>query len=91
MKLQGAWDKRKTKQDTEERSSQEEGHAIYVVIQNALSDRMEGEEWRKAAIQLGGCIKTLCGMLGAVDCDVDVENYPRVMYEAERETEPKPD
>jgi hypothetical protein len=29
-------------------------------------------------------------MLDALDCDVDVENYPRVMYEAGRETEPKP-
>jgi len=32
MKLQGAWDKRNTKQDTEERSLQEAGHAVYVAI-----------------------------------------------------------
>jgi len=31
----------------------------------------------------------LCGMLNALDCDEDVENYPRVMYETERETEPE--
>ena len=30
-------------------------------------------------------------MLDALHCDVDVENYPRVMYETEREKEPKPE
>ena len=52
---------------------------------------MEGEEWKAAAREIGGCIKALCGMLDALECDVDVENYPRVMYGAEREAEPEPD
>ena len=30
-------------------------------------------------------------MMDALDCDVDVANYPRVMYEAEREKELEPD
>jgi hypothetical protein len=32
-----------------ERSLQEAGQAIYVAIQNELSDRMKGEEWKKSA------------------------------------------
>jgi len=44
---------------------------------------------KKIAKQFGGCIKALCGMLDALECDVGVENYPRVMYAAGRETELK--
>jgi hypothetical protein len=49
---------------------------------------MEGEEWKTTAKQFGGYIKSPCGMLDALDYVVDVGNYPRVMYETERETEP---
>ena len=59
-----------------------------MAIQNALSDKMEGEEWKTTAKQFGGYIKSPCGMLDALDYVVDVGNYPRVMYETERETEP---
>jgi hypothetical protein len=53
MKLHGTWDKRKTKQDTEERSLQETGQALYIAIHNVLSDRMEQIEWKEAAKQFG--------------------------------------
>jgi hypothetical protein len=90
MKLQGNRDRRRTKQDTEERSLKEAGQAVYMAIQNALSDRMAETEWKEAAKQFGTYTQTLCRMLDALECDVDVANYPRVMYEAEREKEPKP-
>ena len=85
INMQAVWDRRKTKQDTEERSLQEAGQAVFMKIQNALSEKMEGEAWKKAASQIGGCLKTLCRMLDAQDCGVDVGNYPRVMYETKRE------
>ena len=91
MKLQGNWDRRKTKHDTEERSLHEAGQAVYVAIQNALSDRMAEAEWKEAAKQFGTYMQTLCMMMDALECDVDVANYPKVMYEAEREKEPEPD
>jgi hypothetical protein len=52
---------------------------------------MEETEWKEAAKQFGTYILTLCGMLDALDCDVGLANYPRAMYEAEREKEPELD
>jgi hypothetical protein len=49
INLQGAWDMRKTKKDTEERSLQEAGQAVFATIQKALSDKMEGEGWKTAS------------------------------------------
>ena len=45
-----------------------------MAIQNALSDMMEGEEWKTEAKQLGGFIKALCEMLDALDCEVEMED-----------------
>jgi hypothetical protein len=78
MKLQGNWDRRKTKQDTEERSLQEAGQAVYMALQNALSDKMAETDWKEAAKQFGTYTHTLRRMLDALECDVDVANYPRV-------------
>ena len=91
MKLQGNWDRRKTKQDTEERSLQEAGQVVYVALQNALSDKMADTDWEEITKQIGTHMQSLCRMLDALECDVDVANYPRVMYETEREKEPEPD
>jgi hypothetical protein len=40
MNLQGAWDRRKTKQNKEERSLHEVSHTIFKTIKNALSDKI---------------------------------------------------
>ena len=87
MTLQWAWDRRKTKQNTEERSLQEAGQRVFNTIQNTLSDKMDERGWTNAAKEFGEAVKLLCDMLDALDCEVSVENYPRVMYEAGRQNE----
>ena len=90
MKLQRNWDRRKTKQDTEERSLQEACQVVYAALQNALSDKMEDTQWEETAKQFGTNVKTPCRMLYALECDVDVADYPIVMYETDKEKEPNP-
>jgi hypothetical protein len=48
---------------------------------------MDERGWIKAAREFGEAVKQLCDMLDALECDVIVENYPRVMYEAGRQKE----
>ena len=43
--------------------------------------------WKQAATELGEAVNPLCEMLDALETDVNVENYPRVMYEAGRKKE----
>ena len=38
-------------------------------------------------MKFGEAVKPLCGLLDAMDTDVNVENYPRAMYEAGRHKE----
>ena len=85
MTLQWAWDRRKTKQDTDESSLQEAGQRVFNTTQNALSDRMDDRGWTNTAKEFSESVKILCDMLDALDCEVNVENYPRVMYEAGRQ------
>ena len=87
MTLQWAWDRRKTKQDSEERSIQEAGHRVFNALQNAMGDRMDDRGWKHATMEFGEAVKPLCGLLDALKTDVDVENYARVMYEAGRQKE----
>jgi hypothetical protein len=42
MTLQWAWDRRKTKQDTKERSMQDAGQRVFNALQNVLSEDLEG-------------------------------------------------
>jgi len=46
---------------------------------------MDDKGWTKVAKEFGEAVKLLCDMLDALECDVNVENYPRVMYEAGRQ------
>jgi len=87
MTLQWAWDRRKTRPETEDRSIQEAGQRVFNALQNALGDRLDDSGWRKAAEEFGDAVKPLCGLLDALETEVNVENYPRVMYEAGREKE----
>ena len=87
MTLQWAWVRRKTKQDTEERNLQEAGQRVFNALQNALYDTMDDRGWKQAATEFGEAVKPLCEMLDALETDVNVENYPRVMYEAGRQKE----
>ncbi len=45
---------------------------------------MEEGGWTKAAKDFGQTIRSLCDLIDAVDYDINVEDYPRVMYEAGR-------
>ncbi len=60
---------------------------MFNAIQNALGDRMDDRGWTQAAKDFGEAIKPLCGLLDALDTEVNVANYPRVMYDAERQRE----
>ena len=84
MSLQWAWDRRKTKQDTEERSLQEAGQRVFTFVQNVLNDKIEEDGWERAAKQFGGSVKAMCELLDVVESDINVEDYPMVMYEAGR-------
>ena len=82
--MQWAWDKRKTKPYTEERSIQE---AVKLPVNNnnaVLMDKIQEGAWGEEAKTFGKNAKTVCDMMDALDCGVDVEDYPRVIYEATR-------
>jgi hypothetical protein len=51
---------------------------------------MSGGGWKTAAKHFGESVKTLCEMLDGLESDINVEDYPRVMYEVGREKETKP-
>ena len=85
MNLQWAWDRRKTKPDTEDKSIQEAGQRVFNAIQNALGDIMDDRGWRNATVEFGDTVKPPCGLLDELETDVNVENYPRVIYEARRQ------
>jgi len=36
-------------------------------------------------VEFGEAVKPLCGLLDALETDVQVDNYPRVMYEVGRQ------
>jgi hypothetical protein len=55
--------------------------------QIALGDRMDDKGWTQAAKEFGEAVKPLCGLLDALDTEVNVANYPRVMYDAGRQRE----
>ena len=60
---------------------------VFKAIQNALNDKMEERGWAKTAKHFGETIKSLCELLDVLECDINVEDYPRVMYEAGRHRE----
>jgi len=47
-------------------------------------DRIQEGAWREEACKFGKYVRTVCDMMDALDCEIDVKNYPRVMYEATR-------
>jgi hypothetical protein len=82
--MRWAWDKRKTKPDTEERSIQEAVKLVVDGVNAALMDKMHEAGWVEEARRFGKNVRTVCDMMDALDCVVDVEDYPRVMYESTR-------
>ena len=48
---------------------------------------MDDRGWKHAAMEFGEAIKPLCGLLDALETGINVDNYPRVMYEAGRQKE----
>ena len=53
-------------------------------VNAAMVDNMGEEEWKKTARSFARNVRTLCDMMYALDCGVDVEDYPRAMYESTR-------
>jgi hypothetical protein len=82
--MQWAWDKRKTKPNTEERSIQKAVKLVVNIINAVLMDKIQEEEWKHEANKLGKYVRIVCDMIDALDCGVDGEDYPRVMYETTR-------
>ena len=56
-------------------------------MQNAIGDRMADRGWTHATKEFGEAVKPLCGLLDALDTEVNVANYPRVMHDAGRQME----
>jgi ribonuclease HI len=82
--MQWAWDKRKTKLDMEERIIHEAAKLLVESIIAALMDKIQEGAWGEEAKKSGKNVRIVCDTMDALDCGVDVEDYPRVMYEATR-------
>jgi hypothetical protein len=82
--LQWAWDKRKTKPDTEERSIQEAVKLVVDSVNKALMGQIREEEWEEEVKKFGQHVRTVCGMMDALGCGVDEDDYPRIMFETTR-------
>jgi hypothetical protein len=50
----------------------------------ALMDKIQEGTWGEEARNFGKYVKTVCDMIDVLDCGIDVEDYPRAMYEATR-------
>ena len=48
---------------------------------------MEEMGWERAATKFGGSVKAPCELMNVLKSDINVEDYPRVMYEAGRQKE----
>ena len=53
-------------------------------VNAALMGKIQDDGWEEEARSFGKNFKTVCDMMDALDCGVDVEDYPRVMYESTR-------
>jgi len=80
--IQWAWDKRKTKPDDggekHPGGSKDDGGQF-----QRCTHGQEGT-WGEEARNFGKYVKTVCDMIDVLDCGIDVEDYPRAMYEATR-------
>jgi hypothetical protein len=47
----------------------------------ALMDKIQDGTWDVAARDFGRLVKAMCDMGDALNCEIDVEEYPRLMYE----------
>jgi ribonuclease HI len=66
--MQWAWDKRKTKPDTEERSIQEAVKLVVDGVNAALMDKIHEEGWEEDARSFGKNVRTVCDMMDALEC-----------------------
>jgi hypothetical protein len=57
---------------------------VVASVSAALLNKIKEEEWEEKARSFGKNVQTVCGMMDALDYGVDVEDYPRVMYESTR-------
>ena len=73
-----------TKPNTEERSVQEALKLMVDCVNAALMNKIQEEEWEEEARNFGKNVRTVCDMMNALDCGVDVEDYPRIMFESAR-------
>ena len=62
-------------------------HVTVESVNGALMDKIHEGAWIDAARSFGRHVKTLCDMLDALKCEIDVEEYTRVMYEATKRME----
>ena len=53
-------------------------------ISAALMDRIQEQEWEEEAKHFGKNVRTVCDMMDALDCGVEVEDCPRLMFEPTR-------
>ena len=65
--MQWAWDKRKTKPGTEERSIQEAVKLVVDIISAVLMGGIQEEEWEQKAKKFGKYVRPVCDMMDALD------------------------
>ena len=58
---------------------------VYVDSVNAaLMEKIQEDKWGEEVRNFGKNVRTVCDMMDALDCGVDVEDYPRIMFDSTR-------
>jgi len=74
-------DKRKTNAETEELPAQECAIRVFKGLNGMTSRTRTDEDWRNWGRSFGKGMGGLLKILEAVETGVDVENYPRAMFQ----------
>ncbi len=78
--MEWAWDKRKTKARTPERGLHEILQLIIAVLRAVPNGKIAEDDWLVVGRRFETCIRTLWEHLDEVNMEVDIQDYPRVIY-----------
>ncbi len=85
IKIQWLMDRRKTKAETEERSVQDCAIRVFKDLQHMANKAGPEEVWKARALELGEAMGDLLRVLEGVELGVEVDDFPRAMYQASLE------
>ena len=50
-----------------------------------MNGKIAEENWLDAGRRFGACIRALCEQLGEVNMGVEIQDYPRVLFQADKD------